>query len=278
MKTRKTSFGCISIWPGFWVLILPFFVFTSCEQYDPPEKSSELVWSDEFNGNALDESKWEYMIGDGSDYGIWRWGNNEEQYYRKENVTVENGVLKIKSFRESIAGYDYTSARIRSLNKGDFKYGRIEAGIRMDNTGGLWHAFWMLPTDQDKGWPAGGEIDIMEYVGNLPNEVIHTIHFADRFGNHSQIGEPSPMPDASVFRQYAVEWDENKITWFVDSVETFAVKRTNSLINNTWPFDAEFHLLLNTAVGGNLGGAVNGTALYSPKYMEVDYVRVYQNQ
>lgn len=251
---------------------------SACEQSDPPERSLELVWSDEFNGTTLDLNKWEPQLGDGTDYGLWQWGNNEEQYYKAENATVENGLLKIKAVAEQVSGYEYTSARLRSLNLGDFKYGRLEASIRMDDTGGLWHAFWMLPSNAEDPWPISGEIDIMEYVGNEPELIYNTIHLADQFGNHRVVGQTTPVQNDNNFHMYAVEWDENQITWYRDSVETYNVKRTNTQVSATWPFDAEFHLLLNTAVGGNLGGNVNGPALAVPRFMEVDYVRVYQFQ
>ncbi|MFP5470582.1 MAG: family 16 glycosylhydrolase [Bacteroidia bacterium] len=258
------------------VLSLCLLGFNSCEQSDPIQKEYTLIWSDEFDKSELDETKWEYQLGDGSEYGLWRWGNNEDQYYRKENVSIANGVLRIKSIREDIKNYQFTSARIRTLEKLDFKYGKVEASIKMANTGGLWHALWMLPSHPTNPWPVSGEIDIMEYVGNAPNEILNTIHFADAFGNHNQLGEPEAIVVDNNFHTYAIEWDENKIVWFRDSTETYRVLRTAETINKTWPFDAEFHLLLNTAVGGNLGGAIDVQELQKAKYMEVDYVRVYQ--
>jgi beta-glucanase (GH16 family) len=251
-------------------------LFASCEQSDPVEPETVLVWSDEFDGTELDESKWECMLGDGSNYGIYQWGNSEEQWYKKENALVENGMLRVKVKKETVGDYSYTSARIRSLDMGDFKYGRIEASIRMASTAGLWHAFWLLPSSPLTSWPSSGEIDIMEYVGKAPNEVLNTIHFADAFDNHNYIGEPQPFLNDNDFHLYTMEWDENKITWFIDGEETFKVLRSNQLVQNTWPFDAEFHILFNTAVGGTLGGDVDHQALLTPKYMEVDYVRVFQ--
>ena len=268
MSTSKSILFFCSVFAGL----------VSCKQSEPLQKESNLVWSDEFDGTSLDESKWETQLGDGSDYGLWRWGNEEDQYYKKENAIVIDGKLRIKSVREDIAGYKYSSARIRSLNKADFKYGRIEASIKMSSTGGLWHAFWMLPSNPSESWPISGEIDIMEYVGNTPDEVLNYIHFGDDFGNRKSLGESEPVPLDSDFHQYAIEWDENKIVWFRDSIETFSAARSNGALSSTWPFDAEFHLLLNTAVGGNLGGGIDEIGLQSPQYMEVDYIRVYQNE
>lgn len=259
-------------------ILLSLFLlgFVSCKQSEPIKKDYKLIWSDEFDKSELDESKWEYQLGDGSEYGLWRWGNNEDQYYKKENASVVSGILRIKAVREDVNDYQFTSARIRTLEKLDFKYGKVEASIRMANTGGLWHAFWMLPSHPTKPWPISGEIDIMEYVGNSPNEILNTIHFADQFGNHRFIGDSEPIVLDNDFHLYAVEWDENKMVFYRDSVETYSIFRTNESVSNTWPFDAEFHLILNTAVGGNLGGTIDVQGLQRAKYMEVDYVRVYQ--
>jgi beta-glucanase (GH16 family) len=248
----------------------------ACKQSDPPIKEYVLVWADEFNSNELDLKKWEVQLGDGRDYGLWRWGNNEAQYYRRENVTVSEGILKIKSVREDIMGYEFSSARIRTLNKGDFKYGKIEASIKMDNTGGLWHAFWMLPSFPARGWPYSGEIDILEYVGNLSDRVLNYIHFADEAGNHRSLGTETFITQDDDFHKYSIEWDENQIIWFMDDKETYRVVRTAEAIKNTWPFNAEFHLILNTAVGGNLGRTIDYQGMQTPRFMMVDYVRVYQ--
>lgn len=257
-------------------LCLVMMTLFSCEQSDPEEKVLQLVWSDEFEGTELDLNKWETQTGNGSQYGLYNWGNDEEQWYKSDNATVSNGKLLIKAIGESIGDYNFTSARIRSLNKADFKYGRIEASIRMASTPGLWHAFWMLPSSEDASWPSTGEIDIMEFVGNNPEQIYNTIHYADNFGNHKFIGDLEYIPPTTNFHLYAVEWDENAIRWFIDDVETFNVDRNDDRIRATWPFDAQFHILLNTAVGGNLGGAVDVPALQLPKFMEVEYVRVYQ--
>lgn len=252
-------------------------ILNSCKQSDPPSFSRVLIWSDEFNGSELDENKWEVQLGTGASVGLSQWGNNEQQFYRRENITVENGFLRIRAQRENFQGMDYTSARIRSLNKGDFKFGRMEARIRMDNTPGLWHAFWMLPSSPNASWPVTGEIDIMEYVGNAPTELLNYIHFADQQGNHRYRGvETNLLTAASDFHVYAIEWDETEIVWFIDDMQTYRVTRTDEDLVHVWPFDAKFHLLLNTAVGGNLGGNINVQAMTLPRFMEVDYVRVYQ--
>lgn len=257
--------------------LLPAVILFSCKQSDPPEKYKVLVWADEFDGSALDENKWEVQLGTGVSVGLFLWGNNEQQFYRRENITVENGLLRIRSQRENFQNMQYTSGRIRSLNKGDFKYGRMEARIRMDNTPGLWHAFWMLPSNPPIGWPMSGEIDIMEYVGNMPNLILNYIHFANTNGAHQFRGNETNFLTANTqFHIYAVEWNENEIVWFIDDLQTFRVTREDADLVDVWPFDRAFHLILNTAVGGNLGGNINVQAMTTPRYMEVDYVRVYQ--
>lgn len=262
-----------------YILIFIFcLAFFNCKQSDPVETEYVLAWEDNFSGTEIDVNKWEFQIGDGSNYGLWKWGNNEEQYYREENARVSNGKLLIKAVAEEFQNYKYTSARMRTKGKADFKYGKVEASIRMADTEGLWHAFWLLPSNPSQSWPMSGEIDIMEYVGNAPNEVLNTLHFADNFDNHQYIGSSVPFADDGQFHLYGIEWDENKIIWYFDGEETFKVIRSNPSIANTWPFDSEFHLIFNTAVGGNLGGTINSAALSSSKYMEVDYVKLYQKR
>jgi len=122
----------------------------------------QLVWSDEFDGDTLDGTKWSYQIGTGSQYGLEGWGNNELQYYRPENVTVANGMLTITSIKENYEGMKYTSGRIRTFKKGGWTYGRFEFRAKMPEGRGLWAAIWMLSTYESYGsWAASGEIDIM---------------------------------------------------------------------------------------------------------------------
>ena len=258
------------------LLIFILLAFFNCKQSDPIEAEFNLIWEDQFNGTEIDTKKWEFQIGDGSDYGIYGWGNNEKQYYRKENANIVNGILKIKAIKEEFQNYKYTSARMRTKGKADFKYGKIEAKIKMSNSKGLWHAFWLLPSNPSKSWPMSGEIDVMEYVGNSPDEILNTLHFADNFDNHQFLGSQTTLKDDKQFHLYTIEWDENNIIWYFDEVETFRITRSDPSISNTWPFDEEFHIILNTAVGGNLGGLIEVNALTTPKYMEVDYVKVYK--
>jgi beta-glucanase (GH16 family) len=228
----------------------------------------KLVWNDEFNGTAVDPAKWEYEVnGDGG-------GNNELQYYtaRTENSFVQDGKLTIRAQKESYLGKQYTSARMRTRNKGDWKYGHFEVRAKVPYGRGMWPAIWMLPTDWEYGgWPMSGEIDIMECLGQDPWTIYGTIHFGQSVAAHQQMGGKytrSGESFAADFHVYAIEWDSTSIQWFVDGTKYFtAVKST--------PFDKRFHILLNVAVGGNWPGSPDEFTTF-PQTMIVDYMRVYQ--
>jgi beta-glucanase (GH16 family) len=233
------------------------------------------IWADEFdNGNTPDPSKWSYDIGGGG------WGNNELQYYSKNaaNAGIKNGVLTIKAIRESISGSAYSSARIVTKGKGDWLYGRFEARAKVPAGKGTWPAFWMLPTDNNYGiWPKSGEIDILEHVGYAPNEINCTVH-TDAF-NHikgTQVGVKKTIPTAiTEFHIYRVDWTPLAITGYIDDVQYFEFKNSNSSVA-TWPFDSKFHIILNQAVGGNWGGAQGIDTSAYPASFDIDYVRVYK--
>ncbi len=239
-----------------------------------------LIWSDEFD--TLDTTVWQPMIGDGSAFGIAGWGNNELQYYtgRPENVRVENGELVIEARRESIGGKQYTSARLRTINKVDIRYGRFEARIKIPATQGIWPAFWMLPTNSPYGgWPMSGEIDIMEAV-NQASSLHGTLHFGNPWPqNASQTRViASPSSWANDYHVYRVDWYPNRFVWAVDDVIYGVIYQNNWFTPASSapgaPFDQPFHMLLNVAVGGNWPGSPNGSSVL-PQQMRVDYVRVY---
>lgn len=243
-------------------------------------ESKTLIWSDEFEQPGLpDSTKWGYDYGTGCP-NICGWGNNELEFYtarRLENARVAGGMLIIEAHREDWEGKAYTSARLVSKGKGDWKYGRFEARIKCPKGLGTWAAFWMLPTDWAYGgWPNSGEIDIMEHVGYVPDTVYATAHtsaFTNMKGTENT--RAFYLPDTeSTFHVYAVEWRANRMDFFVDDV------RFNTFVNlhktsAEWPYDQRFHLLLNLAVGGNWGGKKGVAEDIWPRKMEVDYVRVY---
>lgn len=233
-----------------------------------------LVWNDEFDKQNIDLTKWEHEVnGDGG-------GNNELQFYtaRPTNSFIENGHLVIKALSENYQNRSFTSARIRSKNKGDWLYGRIEASAKVPTGRGTWPAIWMLPTDWEYGgWPMSGEIDIMEHVGYDQNVVHGSIH--TKAYNHvigTQKTAKLTIPTAtSAFHVYAVEWFEDRIDFYIDTIKYFSFKNENKSWEY-WPFDKRFHIILNLAVGGNWGGAQGIDPSAFPAQMEIDYVRVYK--
>ena len=230
-----------------------------------------LVWADEFNvDGAPDASKWGYDTGAGG------WGNNEPQFYtsRSENVRVENGFLKITAKKESYEGAPYTSARINTQSKFSIKYGKVEVRAKLPEGGGTWPAIWMLGSNfQTVGWPASGEIDIMEHRGNEPGKVHSAIHTPSSYGATTNSGSRTVANVSSEFHVYAVEWTPQKIAFSVDGVihYTYMPAVRNS---STWPFDAPQFIILNVAMGGNFGGNIDPN--FTSGTMEIDYVRVFQ--
>ncbi len=277
----------------------------------------QLVWEDNFDGNEIDTTKWSF------EENCWGGGNNEQQCYtdRDENSWVANGVLTIKAQRETFTGPDnpngdisneatlpYTSARLRTLNKGDWTYGRFEIRAKLPSGQGTWPAIWMLPTDYVfGGWAASGEIDIMEAVnlktasdsadqpGQPENRTHGTLHYGREWPGNVSSGAAYRLPDgmnpADGFHEYAIEWEEGEIRWYVDDVH-FATQTSDGWYsqykdeNGQWvngdgdaPFNQRFHLLLNLAVGGSWAANTNEGGIDEsafPQTMEVDYVRVYE--
>ncbi|MGB5333722.1 MAG: family 16 glycosylhydrolase [Woeseiaceae bacterium] len=258
-----------------------------------------LVWSEEFNGPEIDPEVWFFATGDGTEKGLpGGWGNNELQYYLPDNAMIVNGVLEITARRETVGNLNYTSARINTEDRFAFKYGRIEARIKMPSGQGLWPAFWMLSQDSDyvcgvdnQGndrpcvWAATGEIDIVEAInldGTNGNEIFATIHYGGEFpANQSTSVTYTPSVDVTEsFNTYAIEWDEDEIRWYFNGLLYAVQDSWNSAALNggpSAPFDQNFHILLNLAVGGNFPGSPNGTTPF-PATMQVDWVRVYSGE
>lgn len=244
-------------------------------------KRGRLIWSDEFNGTgAPDTTKWGYDVGDGCPASCG-FGNNELQYYTREpeNVRMEGGHLIIEARRDSVGRRGFTSTKIISRNKGDSRYGRFEIKARLPRGKGTWPAIWMLPTDwKYGGWPSSGEIDIMEHVGYDPGMIHGTIHTeAYNHVRHTQKGGTIHVPDAQdSFHVYSVDWEPDKMDFYVDDEKYFAVTRDPQEDYKGWPFDQRFYLIMNIAVGGDWGGAQGVDPAIWPQRMEIDYVRVYQ--
>lgn len=226
----------------------------------------QLVWSDEFDGTSVNTANWNFEIGAGG------WGNNEQQYYRRENATVSNGNLVITAKRERYRGSNYTSARLTTQNKRSFAYGRMEARIKLPLGQGLWPAFWMLGSNfSTVGWPKCGEIDIMEHINTEPT-IYGTIHW-DANGYASYGGHTgNSTPDA--YHIYSIQWDGSAIKWFLDGVQFHEANILNS-INSTEEFHKPFFFIVNLAVGGNWPGQTIDNSKF-PASLYVDYIRVYQ--
>lgn len=240
---------------------------------EPPSSQFDtLIWSDEFNTDGpVNAANWSFELGDGCP-DLCGWGNNEQQFYtdRSENIVVEGGLLKITARRESFSGSEFTSARINTKGKFSFLYGRAEMRAKLPTGGGTWPAFWMLGSDIDTNpWPGAGEIDIMEHVGNQQNTIFSTLHFPGNSGGNGVSQSTVVSGVSNEFHIYAVEWTPSEIRFFVDDVNYH-----NFPNNTSVPFNKNFFLLLNVAMGGDFGGAIDG-AFTSSTY-EIDYIRVYQ--
>ena len=241
----------------------------------------ELVWNDEFNLSNIDQSKWNHE----------EWGpgmvNDELQAYtnRSINSYIEDSCLVIRTLHENYNGANYTSARMNSAGKGDFLYGKIDIKAKLPSGSGTWPAIWMLPTDWVYGgWPASGEIDIMEHVGCNLNWVKGSIHTEDCNWNDGcpnqsagGNGQDQYIPGVSDnFIIYSIEWSASKIDFFINNNHYWTFTNIGEG-SGMWPFDQEFHIILNLAIGGSWGGICEIDNSSFPQKMKVDFVRVYKS-
>ncbi|MGK0253687.1 MAG: beta-glucanase (GH16 family) [Mariniflexile sp.] len=237
---------------------------------------SGATWADEFNIDGVpDITKWSYDIGTGCP-NLCGWGNNEAQYYtsRSDNIIVENGLLKINAKKESYQGSQYTSAKIFTKGKFDFKYGTIEIRAKLPSGAGTWPAIWTLGSNINSvGWPACGEIDIMEHAGNRQGTIQSAMHTPSSYGNTMNKGSQFLSTVSTEFHIYKVKWSSEEMVFSVDNVEHYKYNPSTK-DSNTWPFDANQYLILNVAMGGSFGGAI-GTN-FTQSTMEIDYIRVFQ--
>lgn len=249
---------------------IPTTGFVSPESYE----GYNLVWRDEFEGTEL-SSDWTFEIGTGNN----GWGNNELQFYRRENTTVRDGYLIIEAKRENFSGRQYTSSRIVTMGKQNFRYGRIDVRAALPKGQGIWPAVWMLGKNfPTAGWPVCGEIDIMEMVGgnaNGKNNRVHgTIHWSNN-GQHAETGGFYTLPSgifADNFHVFSIIWTPNSIRWLVDNQEYYVVNTSPAGLN---AFREEFFFIFNVAVGGNWPGSPDASTTF-PQAMVVDYIRVFQ--
>ena len=253
---------------SFLLVLLSIALFQGCSE----KKAWDLVWSEEFEYSGEPNSQiWDYEL------GFIR--NRELQYYTNQphNVEVGDGICVITALLE---GEDsITSASINTLGKKDFLYGRIEVRAKIPSALGTWPAIWMLGTNRsDLGWPACGEIDIMEHVGYDPDRIhanIHTKAYNHSIGTNkgNQIEVAEPWAD---FHLYAVEWFEDHMDFFMDDSLYFSFENDGAGNNDTWPFDKAHYLLINLAYGGTWGGQKGVDTKVLPLQYEIDYVRYYK--
>ena len=245
------------------------------------QADQKLVWADEFNGESLDYTKW------GVEENAYGGGNNELQIYRwdKRNLRVEDGNLVMEAHHDNpnVVGTTrpYSSARIRTKHRGDWKYCRVDVRAKLPVGKGIWPAIWMLPTDEKYGgWASSGEIDIMELVGHEPSTYHGTLHYGGAWPKNRHSGEKFKLSRgtfADKFHVFSVNWQEGKITWSIDG-EVWQTQQKWDSEKKPYPapFDQRFHLILNLAVGGRWPGNPDAMTNF-PATMLVDYVRVYQN-
>lgn len=239
----------------------------------------QLAWSDEFEDSTLDSAKWTVVIGDGCP-DLCGFGNREKQYYSDSTsyLKIEEGKLVITGAKDSLGSQPYSSAKIMSKGKGDWKHGRIEVRAKLPMGKGTWPAIWMLPTKEGGiTWPDDGEIDIMEHVGYNQGMVYGALHTGDYNGMYgTQICDSTYVEDVGeVFHTYALQWESGHIAWSLDGEEYARVERTDTTYS-AWPFVRPYHLIINLAVGGNWGGKYGIDDSIWPQQFEIDYVRVYQ--
>jgi hypothetical protein len=244
-----------------------YHTFSSSPPVQPGNGFTNLVFEENFDvDGAPNPANWSYNIGAGG------WGNEEAQYYTDsaENVKVENGILKITAKAQNLNGSNYTSARLVTENKYEFKYGKVEVRAKLPTGGGTWPAIWMLGENYATNpWPACGEIDIMEHKGNDQNKIFATLHLPGFSGGNGISGNKVIANASTEFHIYSAEWSATSIKFFVDG-ELF-----HSYANSAaTPFNANFFIILNVAMGGTFGGAIDSGFVQST--MEVDYVKVYQ--
>ena len=277
---------------------------------ESPPAGWKLVWSDEFDGQDIDRTKWDFEIGNGFFHhgaNVWvgGWGNNELQYYTREpeNAHVEGGMLHVRAVKETLREFGYTSARLKSQKRDGSplfsqRYGRFEFRAKLPTGKGLWPALWMRAQDDKYGtWAASGEIDVMEALGHDPTKVLGSLHFGGRWPANVHHTNEYVLPRAGTiadFHVYAVEWEPGEIRWSVDghpyAVQSFwwssgkmdaakglGARPTEEADLNPWPapFDQPFYLIMNLSVGGELPGKPDGTTVF-PASLVVDYVRVYE--
>jgi beta-glucanase (GH16 family) len=256
-------------------------IFISNAGYDAPASYAGYtrVWSDEFDGTALNTANWSNQNGDGCP-NLCGWGNNELEYYtdRSENIFFQDGKMIIEARKENFGGKQYTSSKIVSAGKRAFKFGRIDIRAKLPKGKGIWPALWLLPQENIfGGWPKSGELDLMELVGHEPNKTYGTIHYGPGPGS-TQISRGYTLPGTATFNDefhvFSLEWKQDQIKWLVDG-NVFSTVNKADFGTINYPFNEQFYFIINLAVGGNWPGNPDANTTF-PQWLMVDYIRVYQ--
>ena len=250
--------------------------------YSTPDNYAgyNLMWADEFDAAALNTANWTYETGDGCP-GNCGWGNNELQHYREDNASIVNGHLVLTAKKQKYGTSDYTSSRLITKGKKQFKFGRIDIRAALPKGQGIWPALWMLGSNIDAvSWPACGEIDIMELTGNLPNRVLGTAHYGANVSQHQYSSMSKYLSGTDNFQDefhvFSINWEVDKIEFLVDD-EVFHTVTPATLNGAPYPFNKNFFFVFNVAVGGTLPGNPDNSTPF-PQSMIVDYIRVFQKQ
>lgn len=248
------------------VIIVASLLLFSCS-------NEKLIWEENFDGASLNESIWNFELGNGCP-DLCGWGNNEVQLYTKTNHSIKDGFLTITAKKKDSV---YTSTRITTKDKFEFKYGRVQIKAKLPIGKGLWPALWMLGYNiEEVGWPKCGEIDIVEYVGRDPDHVFFSLHTKDSFGNTINTKRNKIENIEDGFHIYSLDWNADKISFFVDDVHQYTFEPSEKT-NAIWPFDQDFFFIINMAIGGNFGGHDIDNGIF-PQEFKIDYIKVYQKQ
>jgi len=255
------------------VLIVLISVFLlSCKEdlQKNKEEKNKLIFEEEFKGKSLNTTMWNYDLGDGCP-NICGWGNHERQLYKKENVFTKDGYLILKALKQDSL---YYSGKIHTKKNFEFQYGTVEVKAKLPKGKGLWPAIWMLGNDiGSKGWPACGEIDIMEYVGKTPSIIYNAMHTPSSHGNTVNSKKTALQNIEEGFHVYKMNWTKDAIVFYIDGEESYryAPEEKNE---ETWPYDKPFYLILNMAIGGDFGGPEVDDTIFPEEFI-LDYIRVY---
>lgn len=233
----------------------------------------KLIWEDQFNQKIIDESIWNIdQVGGTS-------GNNEAQYYHRNNAYIKDNILHLVAKKEQVEGFEYTSAKLTTKHKKEILHGKIEVLAQVPKGKGTWPAIWLLGSSISQvGWPLCGEIDVMEHVGHTPNEIHMSLH--TKANNHLKNNHQTKylhIKDATDrFVKYVVIWQEDSIEFYIDDVKIVRFDKPKDPTQDNWPYNQPFYLILNLAIGGWWGGKIDDDIF--PVTFKIKHVKVYESR